>query len=831
MKSRIIPLLAFIVSSSAASASILIQELFDDISAADVTLNGAGDTATSIGMTGTWLTNGSTGIFTANNFNVEGATLPGLPASNTANGGIWNNTGSWNTSIHATRPLATPIDFGVDRVIYFSVRLNNPGDTAMGVGLASGDGPTDQFVGAGFTWNNAVPLGSSSNIAGNSSYISHGTLDGAVDNGVYGIRVFEGQNTVDTYGLLVGRITINATGDDVIHIKRYPQNAVIDNDLDAIVWSATSTVDSSMVASRLLLWMNGQGGGELDAIRFGDTWTDVTGVTLAGAGQPAMSGASVGSITGSSAQASANLFTSAADVTLHWDTIDQGTGAWTNSNPLGNQPVGPVGGTISGLSPDSFYFYRFHAVNTVADPDLEAWSEAGTSFVTALTGLAVADLQTFGVAPFEVDLLWTDTFNTETGFVIQRSPAGAGNWVTVGTAAAGTGFYTDKHSGLAANTSYDYRIFATNPSGNSDPSNVSATTTLEATALETGLLIHFDGSLDGGVYTLGEGEIDSTGTFKPNGAPNVSGGVAVINPGNENGPDGFDIDPASLGNLTTRNWVAEAVVSYQSSGDTETTPVVIDVQGDCNLRLRDEFDADVLQMFYWNGSAVQQKYTALPPNGEQVHLALAWDAGSATLTGYVNGVAFGSSSAGSFATPDLGTLSFGYFGRTGFEGRGVDGIHNAVTFQTGTATFNPATDFLILPETQSFASWISGFDVGGLTGFDDDADGDGLANGVEGFMGTDPGVPNGSAITQVSGNGTVTTFTHPKATPALNDVTGSYEWSLDLGTWYAGDGAEGPAGGPTVSIPAAGSVGGTATVTATSSAPLGKLFIRIVADN
>ena len=277
--------------------------------------------------------------------------------------------------------------------------------------------------------------------------------------------------------------------------------------------------------------------------------------------------------------------------------------------------------------------------------------------------------------------------------------------------------------------------------------------------------------------------------------------------------------------------MSEDVITYQSCGVTGTTPVVMDVQGDCNLRLRDELDADVLQMFYWNGSAVQQRYTALPPNGEQVHLAFAWDAGSATLTGYVNGVAFGSSSAGSFATPDLGTLSFGYFGRTGFEGRGVDGILNAVSFQTGTATFNPATDFLILPETQSFASWIAGFDVGGLTGFDDDADGDGLANGVEGFMGTDPGVPNGSAITQVSGNGTVTTFTHPKATPALNDVTGSYEWSLDLGTWYAGDGAEGPAGGPTVSITAAGSVGGTATVTATSSAPLGKLFIRMVAEN
>lgn len=826
MKQKLIPLLSLAASASMANASIFIQELFDDISTANATLTGAGDTATSLGMTGTWLINASTGIFTANNFNVEGATLPGLPSNNGANGGIWNNTGAWNTSIYATRPLATPIDFAVDRVIYFSVRLNNPGDTSMGVGLASGDGPADQFVGAGFTWNNAIPLGSSSNIAGNSSYLSHGNLDGTVDSGVYGIRVFEGQNTVNAYGLLVGRITIKATGNDTIQIKRYADNATIDNDLDAIVWSATSTVDSSMTASRLLLWMNGQGSGELDAIRFGDTWTDVTGVNLAGAGQPALTGSNVTGITGASAQAGVNLFTSAANVTLHWDTFDQGVGAWGNSNPLGSRPIGPVTGSLSGLTPDTLYFYRFHAVNTDPEPDLEAWSEAGTSFVTPPAGLAVSDLVAAPFSAFEVDVVWTDTFNTESGFIIQRSLAGANNWVTVGTAPANTTVFTDKHSGLTPDTDYDYRLIVTNAAGNSDPSNIASTTTSEPTPLETKLLINFDGSLDGTTYTLANDEIDVTGTFKANGAPNVSGGVAVINPGNESGPDGFDLDPAGLGNLTTQNWVAEALVTYHSSGDILTTPVVMDVQGDCNLRLRDALDANVLQMFYWNGSAVQQKYTALPPSGVEVHLAYAWDASTTTLTGYVNGVAFGSSTGGAFTTPDPSTVSFGYFGRTGFEGRGIDGILNAVSFQAGTAAFNPATGFRILPEAESFASWIGGFPVGALAGFEDDADGDGLKNGLEGFFGTNPSVANGSKVTQVSTNGTITTFTHPKASPALTDVSGSYQWSLDLSTWYAGDGVQGPAGGPTVNIP----VTGSGTVTATSSAPLGKIFIRVTAS-
>ncbi|RYD40010.1 MAG: hypothetical protein EOP85_14985 [Verrucomicrobiaceae bacterium] len=483
---------------------------------------------------------------------------------------------------------------------------------------------------------------------------------------------------------------------------------------------------------------------------------------------------------------------------------------------------------MSGLSPDTLYFYRFHAVNTVPNPDLEAWSEEGRSFVTSLAGLSINDLNAYSNSPYEVELAWSDSFNTEASFAIQRSPAGANSWVTVGTAPADSGIFTDKLSGLVPGASYDYRVIAANAAGNSDPSNIANVTMFESEPLETRLLVHFNGQLNDTIYTLGEDEIDTTGTFQAHGFPNVNGGIATLNPGNTNGPDGFDINPSVLGNLTTQNWVAEALVTYNSTG-TGFAPVVLDVQGDCNIRLRDEISEDVMLMAYWNGSSVQKQLTTLPPAGVKVHIAYSWNASNATLTGYVNGVSFGSISGGAFATPDPSTVSFGYFGRSGYEGRGIDGVLDAVAFQSGTGTFDPASGFLILPQGVTYASWISGFPVGALSGFNDDADGDGLKNGVEAFLGSNPSVANGGAVSQVSSNGTVTTFTHPQAGIVPSDVTGSYEWSLDLGTWYPGDGAAGPAGGPTVNIPRVAPVGGIATVTATSSAPVGKLIIRIKA--
>ena len=113
-----------------------------------------------------------------------------------------------------------------------------------------------------------------------------------------------------------------------------------------------------------------------------------------------------------------------------------------------------------------------------------------------------------------------------------------------------------------------------------------------------------------------------------------------------------------------------------------------------------------------------------------------------------------------------------------------------------------------------YVDWIAGFSVGGLTAFGDDADGDGNANGVENFLGTDPSVFTAGLSAGVK-SGNTFTFTHPQnATPA-DDITAAYQWSTDLATFNA-DGAT--VGATTVdfsSVVTAGIATVTATITGT----------------
>ncbi|WP_193212816.1 immunoglobulin domain-containing protein [Luteolibacter marinus] len=131
-----------------------------------------------------------------------------------------------------------------------------------------------------------------------------------------------------------------------------------------------------------------------------------------------------------------------------------------------------------------------------------------------------------------------------------------------------------------------------------------------------------------------------------------------------------------------------------------------------------------------------------------------------------------------------------------------------------------------LPPAPDFATWIGGYDVGTLTGFEDDADGDGLDNGLENYLGTDPSVAN-QGLTNVIKVGNTLTLQHPKNSAPAPDVAAAYLWSRDLSTWhFSGDENE----GTTVTFSVSDNTPGTgiATVTATiggTQPPI--LFTRI----
>jgi hypothetical protein len=149
---------------------------------------------------------------------------------------------------------------------------------------------------------------------------------------------------------------------------------------------------------------------------------------------------------------------------------------------------------------------------------------------------------------------------------------------------------------------------------------------------------------------------------------------------------------------------------------------------------------------------------------------------------------------------------------------------NAFAGISSTAAWNFTT------AVNSFSSWISN-PAFGLAPADrdlsDDPDGDGVDNGVENFFGTHPGAFTRGLAAGVR-NGNSFTFTHPKSASHASDLTASYQWSKDLGSFLAGGATDGA--GTTVTFttladtPSPGFTTVTATVTGTGSS---RLFSRV----
>ena len=171
-----------------------------------------------------------------------------------------------------------------------------------------------------------------------------------------------------------------------------------------------------------------------------------------------------------------------------------------------------------------------------------------------------------------------------------------------------------------------------------------------------------------------------------------------------------------------------------------------------------------------------------------------------------------------------------------YTGTRTDSFGTVTGLPSGyTLNYNDTLKQIELVAGTTYALWIGGFPgAAGAPGFNQDADGDGIDNGIEHLLGTDPSVSSGG-LYQISATANSVTFRHTQTNSLGTDVTKSYEWSSDLVEWKASGAAN--TGGTTGTIVATTITDNVApandvievVVTATGT-PTAKLFARVVAN-
>lgn len=129
----------------------------------------------------------------------------------------------------------------------------------------------------------------------------------------------------------------------------------------------------------------------------------------------------------------------------------------------------------TGLTAATAYDYRVYAVNVAGDSTVSNTASATTNANEGGTvPTAPSSLVASIISSTQINLTWADNSTTETSFRLERK-VGAGAWSTAALPAANVTSYSD--TGLTASTTYDYRIYAVNATGDSTVSNTASATT------------------------------------------------------------------------------------------------------------------------------------------------------------------------------------------------------------------------------------------------------------------------------------------------------------------------------------------------------------------
>lgn len=170
---------------------------------------------------------------------------------------------------------------------------------------------------------------------------------------------------------------------------------------------------------------------------------------------------------------------SGSQINLSWtDNASNETGFKIERSPNGSTGWTQIGTTgadtttysDTGLTELNTYYYRVRAYNGSGDSSYSNTANATTELAAPTSLVATPTGAT------SIYLAWTDNSGAESNFAIERSLDGSTGWTQIGTTVTDVVAYTD--TGLTADTSYYYRVKATQGGTSSDYSNVAAATTL-----------------------------------------------------------------------------------------------------------------------------------------------------------------------------------------------------------------------------------------------------------------------------------------------------------------------------------------------------------------
>ncbi len=220
----------------------------------------------------------------------------------------------------------------------------------------------------------------------------------------------------------------------------------------------------------------------------GNDWADTTANFVSGSAADVDNATGATGIAMSTATLNGMLLSTAAaptTVALYWGPTDGGAAAtnWQRVSDLGPRALGAFSAGIAGLSARTRYYYRAYATNSLGaewaaasasfttDPSAVVDNGAGATQVTRTGATLNGSLVRTYVEPTAVSLLWGPT----DGGAVRQAWSNA---VPLGPTAVGA--FSAPVPGLASDTRYYYRSYATNAAGDSWADTSASFVTLSA---------------------------------------------------------------------------------------------------------------------------------------------------------------------------------------------------------------------------------------------------------------------------------------------------------------------------------------------------------------